>query len=237
MAYTLFTANRNYSSWSLRPWVLMKVLDIPFQDELVLFKEQNYDRFRQFSPNGQVPCLHDADQVIWDSLAIVEYLAERHKGVWPFDDKERAWARSAAAEMHGGFAALRNQCPMNVGVRAALHEIEAPLQRDIDRIGELFAEGLDKFGGPWLAGSSFSAVDAFFAPVAYRVRSFNLKIGLQGRCWVDYIIGHPAMQLWEAAALAEPHREIGHEEEMTATARITQDHRAPGLIQGLIPSG
>jgi len=226
MAYKLITANRNYSSWSLRPWVLMKALDIAFEDELVLFEAENYDNFRKFAPNGQVPCLYDDDRVIWDSLAIVEYLAERHEGVWPADEKARAWSRCAAAEMHGGFGALRNVCPMNVGVRARLHAVEQVLQRNVDRIGELFAEGIDSFGGPWLAGESFSAVDAFYAPVAYRVRTFDLDIGVKGRAWVDHIIAHPAMQDWEQQGLTETHREIGHEEEIAAVATVTEDFRA-----------
>ncbi|QTD57140.1 glutathione S-transferase family protein [Parasphingorhabdus cellanae] len=232
MSYTLITANRNYSSWSLRPWILMKALDIPFEDDIIYFEEDNYERFRAFAPNAQVPCLQhnglkDDDRTIWDSLAIVEYLAERHEGVWPEDEKARTWARCTAAEMHGGFAPLRNICPMNVGVRAKLHEIETPLQRNVDRIRELFAEGLDSFGGPWLAGGRFTAVDAFYAPVAYRVRSFDLDIGAKGRAWVDHIIAHPAMQFWEKEALAEPHREISHEEEIAAVATVTEDFRVP----------
>lgn len=226
MSYTLITANRNYSSWSLRPWVLMKAFGIPFDDQMVLFEAENYDNFRAFAPNGQVPCLKDGEAPIWDSLAIVEYLAERHQGIWPADQQARTWARCAAAEMHGGFGPLRNLCTMNVGVRAQLHAIETPLQRNIDRIGELFAEGLDRFGGPWLAGTEFSAVDAFYAPVAYRVRTFDLAIGAKGRAWVDHMIAHPAMAEWETIALAETHREIGHEEELAGSATITADYRA-----------
>ncbi|GAB5480488.1 MAG: glutathione S-transferase family protein [Parasphingorhabdus sp.] len=225
MSYTLITANRNYSSWSLRPWILMKALDIPFKDDIIYFEKDNYERFRTFAPNAQVPCLKDGDRTIWDSLAIMEYLAERHEDVWPGDEKARTWARCATAEMHGGFAPLRNICPMNVGVRARLHEIDAPLQRNVDRIGELFAEGLGSFGGPWLAGDSFSAVDAFYAPVAYRVRTYDLDIGAKGRAWVDHIISHPAMEAWETEALAETQREIQHEEEIAAVATVTEDFR------------
>ena len=226
MTYRLVTANRNYSSWSLRPWVLMKALDIPFEDEIVLFEAENYENFRKFAPNGQVPFLRDGDRAVWDSIAIMEYLAERHEGVWPSDEEARAWARCTAAEMHGGFGPLRNICPMNVGVRAKLKAVDVPLQRNIDRIGELFAEGLNRFGGPWLAGENFSAIDAFYAPVAYRVRTFDLDIGAKGREWVDRIIAHPAMQEWERQALAEPHREIGHEKEIAAVAMLTEDFRA-----------
>ncbi len=231
MTYTLITANRNYSSWSLRPWVLMMVLEIPFSDQIIYFEEENYERFREFAPNGQVPCLKDhrddgRTDTIWDSLAIAEYLAERHPGCWPDNGDARTWARCAAAEMHGGFAPLRNICPMNVGIRATLHKIETPLQRNIDRIAELFAQGLDSFGGPWLAGDRFTIVDAFYAPVAYRVRNFDLDIGATGRAWVDHILAHPAMQDWERQALAETDREIGHEAEIAAAATVTADFRA-----------
>lgn len=227
MAYTLFTANRNYSSWSLRPWLLMRGLGIAFDDRLVPFAgPDNSAEFRSFAPNGKVPCLHDGDIVVWDSLAIVEYLAERHPGVWPADTAARAWARSAAAEMHSGFPPLRNICPMSVGVRADLIAIPPALQADIERIGELFAQGLDRFGGPWLAGAEFSAVDAFFAPVAFRVRSFGLDIGDKGRAWVGRILSHPAMVDWEAAALAETWRDPAHEDEIAAVAAVTADYRA-----------
>ncbi|MEZ5709540.1 MAG: glutathione S-transferase family protein [Blastomonas sp.] len=226
MAYTLITANRNYSSWSLRPWVLMKALGIEFEDRLVVFAEDNFDHFRSFAPNAQVPCLIDGEDTIWDSLAIVEYLAERHAGVWPEDGSARAWARCAAAEMHSGFSALRNQCTMNVGVRARLHSIDAPLARDVARISELLAQGLARFGGPWLAGVQYTAVDAFFAPVAWRIRTYGLQVDPAVYDWVARIIAHPAMQQWEAEALAEPYREIGHEEELRASASIIEDFRA-----------
>lgn len=225
MTYTLITANRNYSSWSLRPWMLMKAFDIPFTDQIIYFEEDNFDRFREFAPNGQVPCLKDDGRTIWDSLAIMEYLAERHAGCWPEDEGARAWARCASAEMHGGFGPLRDLCTMNVGVRASLHKIEAPLQRNIGRIGELFAQGLNEFGGPWLVGKDFTIVDAMFAPVAYRVRTYGLDIGSAGQAWVDHIIAHPAMQDWERQALAEPQREIGHEEELQVAATVTADFR------------
>lgn len=226
MAYTLFTANRNYSSWSLRPWVLMRGLGIDFEDRLVPFGgPDNFDDFRQFAPNGKVPCLHHDGTVVWDSLAITEYLAERYEGVWPVDGDARAWARCAAAEMHSGFSHLRNICPMSVGVRAELFSIPSALQADIDRISEIFAQGLDRFGGPYLAGAAFSAVDAFFAPVAFRIRSFGLKLDDRPAGWVGRMLGHPAMIEWEAAALAETWRDPAHEDEIAAAAVITADYR------------
>ena len=226
MAYTLITANRNYSSWSLRPWVLMKALDLPFTDRIEPFLlPDNREAFRSFSPSGLVPVLVDGERRVWDSLGIVLYLAERHPGVWPADDEARAFAQSAAAEMHGGFSALRSRCTMNVGVRVALAGIDAELARDIARVRELFEEGLARFGGPWLAGAEFTALDAFFAPVAFRVRTYGLDMG-EGQAWVDRILAHPAMQQWEAEALAESWREQGHEAELAATGSLVADLRA-----------
>lgn len=227
MAYTLFTANRNYSSWSLRPWLLMRAAAIAFDDRLVPFTgPDNAAEFRVFAPNGKVPCLHHDGVVVWDSLAIIEYLAERHPGVWPDDPVARAWARCAAAEMHSGFSSLRNICPMSVGVRAQLHEVPPALQADIDRISALFDEGLDRFGGPWLAGAQFTAVDAFFAPVAFRVRSFGLVLSDSAKGWVGRMLGHSAMLEWEAAALDETWRDPAHEDEIAEVATITADYRA-----------
>jgi glutathione S-transferase len=225
VSYTLITANRNYSSWSLRPWVLMKALGIAFEDRLEPFtKPENYDAFRAFSPTGQVPCLIDGDRTIYDSMGITLYLADRHEGVWPKDEAARAWAQCAASEMHSGFSALRNDCTMNVGVRARAKPMSAALTANVARIRELWEDGLARFGGPYLAGADFSAVDAFFAPVAYRVRTYGLDVG-QGQQWVDHIIAHPAMQQWEAEALAESWREVSHEEELRACGEVTADYR------------
>jgi glutathione S-transferase len=224
--YTLITANRNYSSWSLRPWVLMKALGIAFCDRIEPFnRPSNYDEFRAFSPTGQVPVLLDGERTVWDSLGIVLYLAERHDGVWPTDPDTRAFAQSAVAEMHGGFAALRNDCTMNIGVRVEAKPASAALARDIARIRELFETALDRFGGPWLGGAAFSAFDAFYAPVAYRVRTYGLDVG-RGQAWVERIIAHPAMREWETAALAETWREASHEEELAAAGRIIADYRS-----------
>jgi len=226
MAYTLITANRNYSSWSLRPWVLMKALGIPFADRIEPFtKPVNYEDFRSFSPKGQVPLLIHGDRSIWDSLGIVLYLAERHAGVWAKDEAARAWAQSATAEMHSGFSTLRNDCTMNVGVRVKPKAMSAALNKDVARLGELWAQGLSEFGGPWLAGPDFTAVDAFFAPVAFRVRTYGLDVGDAGQAWVDGILDHPAMRQWEAEALAEDWREESHEAELSACGAIIADYR------------
>ncbi len=225
MSYTLITANRNYSSWSLRPWVLMKALDIPFIDRLEPFaKPDNYEDFRKFSPTGQVPLLIDGTQKLWDSLGITLYLADRHDGIWPQDAAARVFAQIAVAEMHGGFGALRNDCTMNVGVRVSPKPMSVGLQRNAARVREIFEEGLARFGGPFLAGERFTAVDAFYAPVAWRIRTYGLDVG-KGQAWVDHIIAQPAMQQWEAEALAETWREESHEAELAAAGIITADYR------------
>lgn len=225
MAYTLITANRNYSSWSLRPWLLMKALGIAFEDRLEPFtKPVNYDEFRDFSPTGQVPVLLEDGRTVHDSLGITLYLADRHETVWPQDADARAWAQCAAAEMHGGFTALRNDCTMNVGVRVRPKPMSAALRANVARVGELFEDGLTRFGGPWLAGSVFSAADAFFAPVAWRVRSYGLDVGA-GQAWVDHVIAHPAMRQWEAEALAESWREESHEADLRACGEVIADYR------------
>jgi glutathione S-transferase len=223
--YTLITANRNYSSWSLRPWVLMKALDVPFADRLEPFtKPVNYDEFRAFSPTGQVPVLIDGARTVWDSLGIVLYLAERHPGVWPADEAARAFAMSAVAEMHGGFSALRNDCTMNVGVRVKPRPMRPELVHDVARVREIFEQGLARFGGPWLAGPTFSALDAFFAPVAFRVLTYGLDVGA-GQAWVDRVIDHPAMRQWEEEALAESWREVSHEADLATCGEIVADYR------------
>lgn len=227
MSYTLITANRNYSSWSLRPWLLLKGLGIAFEDRLEPFTAtSNYDAFRAFSPTGQVPVLLHEGRTIYDSMGIALYLADRHEGVWPKEADARAWAQCAASEMHSGFSALRNDCTMNVGVRVKPRPMSEALKANIARIRELWEQGLARFGGPHLAGAEFSAVDAFYAPVAWRVRTYGLDVGA-GQVWVDHIIAHPAMQLWEAEALKEEWREVGHEEELRACGEVVADYR-PG---------
>ncbi|WP_104202012.1 glutathione S-transferase family protein [Billgrantia saliphila] len=224
--YRLHIANKNYSSWSLRPWVLMRQLEIPFEERLTPFEpESNWTAFRAFSPSGLVPCLEDGERAVWESLGIVEYLAERHAGVWPDDDGARAWARCASSEMHAGFAALRTICSMNCGVRVRLHRMPDALVRNLSRIDELWQQGLARFGGPFLAGESFSAVDAFFAPVAFRVQSFGLELGSPSMEYVSRLLALPAMQEWYEAALDEPWREAGHEAEIQENGTVLEDRR------------
>jgi|SRR5690606_2278427 len=225
--YELHIANKNYSSWSLRPWVLMRELGIAFEERLHVFEAgSNWDAFRRFAPNGKVPCLIDGDQAIWDSLAIVEYLAERHGDVWPRDARARAWARCAAAEMHSGFGVLRERCTMNCGIRVKLHDMPADLQRDIARVDELWTEGLRRFGGPYLAGERFGAVDAFFAPVAFRVQTYGLQLSQTASDYAARLLALPSMRSWYEAGLAEPWRETDHEAGVRVTGTVLEDLRA-----------
>ncbi|BES84481.1 glutathione S-transferase [Pectobacterium araliae] len=225
--YQLYIANKNYSSWSLRPWVLLKTLSIPFEEKLVIFSPgMAQPAFKAFSPTAKVPCLIDDETTVWDSLAITEYLAEQHPGIWPAHVKNRAWARCAAAEMHSGFTALRNTCAMSCGVRVKLNEISPALSSDITRIGELWQEGLTRFGGPFLAGKSFSAVDAFFAPVVFRIKTYQLPVSPEAAAYCNRVLALPAMQQWLQDALAETWREAAHEEDVTNAGEVVEDFRA-----------
>ncbi|MDF2176961.1 glutathione S-transferase family protein [Aliiglaciecola sp. CAU 1673] len=223
--YRLHIANKNYSSWSLRPWVLLKVQDIDFEESLHPFSADNRKLFRSFSPTGKVPCLQHEGRAIWDSLAIIEYLAERHQGVWPENIDARAWARSASAEMHSGFTALRNECPMNCALRISKKQLSQPLQSDLARLEELWQEGLTRFGGPYLAGPSFTAVDAFFAPVAIRIQTYGLPLSNSARAYAGRLLQLEAMGNWQAQALAEPWREESHEQESRQSGEVLQDLR------------
>jgi glutathione S-transferase len=227
--YTLYITNKNYSSWSLRPWVLMQAKEIAFTEELIPFPEHaRWETFRSFAPNGKVPCLHHNDLIVWDSLAIAEYLAEQHSGIWPTDPTARAWARSVTAEMHSGFNAIRQQCGMNCGLRIQLHQITPELQKDLVRLNEIWAEGLDRFGGPFLTGSEFTAVDAFFCPIAFRAQTYNLHLH---RPYIQQLLSLKSMQAWEAAALQETWRDPEHERENLAAGVVLLDARNEKLRQ------
>lgn len=220
---TLYIANKNYSSWSLRPWLLLRELGIPFTERLEWFDSV---AFTTFSPSGKVPCLVDGDITVWDSLAITEYLAEAHPRVWPAAKAARAFARCAAAEMHSGFFALREQCGMNCGIRVRLNAIDAALKRDLERLEALWNDGFARFGGPFLAGAEFSAADAFFAPVAFRIQTYAPPLGEAARAYAQRLLDLPAMREWYAASLAETSRHAGHEAEVAQWGTIADDFRA-----------
>lgn len=225
--YELVIANKNYSSWSMRPWVLMRQLGIPFTERKLSFHEDlPAGVFLRYTPSGRVPCLIDGDLKVWDSLAIMEYLAERHVGVWPAQPALRAWARCAAAEMHSGFGALRNECSMSVGIRARLNEVSQGVLADLARLQALWAEGLKLGGGPYLAGPRFTAVDAFFAPVASRVRTYGLPVNEVSQRYLNMLLDTPAVKEWIDAGVKETWRDEPHETEIQRMGTIVEDHRA-----------
>ena len=223
--YDLYIANKNYSSWSLRPWVLMHTLGIPFTEKLSPFGTGDVD-FKTFSPTGKVPCLVDGDITVWDTLSITEYLAERHSGVWATDGKARAWSRSVSAEMHSGFQALRNQYPMSVGLRVRPGVSDPVLSKDLARIDAIWQQGLEAFGGPFLAGETFTAADAFFCPVAFRFQTYRPALSSASQDYLERILALPAMREWEAAALTETWRDEEHENEAKAAGELLEDLRS-----------
>jgi glutathione S-transferase len=224
--YDLYIANKNYSSWSLRPWVLLREHRIPFTEHLLRFGDAAaWEQYRRLAPSGKVPCLIDGHTLVWDSLAIAEYLAERHAGIWPAESGARAWARCAAAEMHSGFGELRTRCSMTCGQRIRLAEFPDTLQRDLERLAALWGDGLARFGGPFLAGAAFTAVDAFFAPVAFRVASYGLDLTPQSAAYVSRLLALPAMQDWYRDALKETFRDASHEADIRNFGTVIEDLR------------
>lgn len=213
-ALTLYIGNKNYSSWSMRPWVLLRQAGIPFEEVKLRF--DSFDGDSQFkraigpvNPVAKVPVLADGDLVIWDSLAIAEYLAERFpdKALWPSEVAARARARSLCAEMHAGFSGLRNQCGMNIEAR--LPHIGALLLRDqpvvraeLARIVQMWAELLDRHGGPLLFGA-FSIADAYFAPVVMRIVTYGLPVPPAVADYVARVCALPGVKAWIDDALAE----------------------------------
>ena len=209
----LYIGNKNYSSWSLRPWVLMKQAGIAFDEVKLRLSFHDDSEFKKklaaISPAGRVPVLVDDGFAVWDTLAIAEYLAEKlpAKQLWPHDPKVRARARCLCAEMHSGFGALRNHFPMNI--EASLPEVGARLLReqpaaahDLDRIVQMWSAQLDESGGPFLFGA-FSIADAYFAPVCSRIRTYALPVPPPISAYVGRMFALPAMQAWVEDAKAE----------------------------------
>lgn len=221
----LFIGNKNYSSWSLRPWLLMRELGIPFEEQLVPFGTDAWKTVATLSPTGKVPCLVDGEIIVWDSLAISEYLAEGNPAVWPADREARAFARSIAAEMHSGFQALRSMCSMTCGLKVQLNEVSPAVARDWARIDAIWQEGLSRFGGPFLAGDRFTAADAFYAPVVFRARTYSPSLSAAANGYVATMLSLAGMTSWFEAALAEPWRDEPHEEEVRAAGIILEDLR------------
>jgi glutathione S-transferase len=205
----IVVGTRKWSSWSLRPWLALKHTGEPFKETLVELRraELSEEEIRKHSPSGLVPVLKDGEVVVWDSLAICEYLAERFPGakLWPSDRAARALGRSAAAEMHSGFASLRGECPMELDT-LKVAELSEATQKNVRRIVELWSELLTRFGGPFLVGE-WSIADAFYTPVATRFRSYGVHLsdyGDDGRCgeYAQRLLEAPEFIEWERDALA-----------------------------------
>jgi glutathione S-transferase len=204
--YTLYVGNRNYSSWSLRGWLAMMLSRAPFKEVMVALGATGIPNpaNRAFSPTARVPCLHDGATVVWDSLAISEYLAERHAGMWPADPGTRAWARSICAEMHSSLSALRNEMAMCIRERVDVRPWSDALQGDIARVTEIWTESRRRFApsGSHLCGE-FSLADAFYAPVAFRFRTYGVDPGGSAGDYLRAVLAHPLLRQWEDAALME----------------------------------
>lgn len=202
--YTLYIGNRNYSTWSLRGWLATRLSGAPFREVMVPLSGVHNPDNRRFSPTARVPALHDGDVVVWDSLAIAEYLAERHDGMWPDDAKARAHARSICAEMHSGFSHLRNDMTMCIRERVDVRPWSAGLVADIARVAELWSDARDRFGrgGPFLMGA-FTLADVFYAPVSFRFRTYGVTLEGAAADYLAALSAHPFLQEWEKAARAE----------------------------------
>ncbi len=210
----LVIGNKNYSSWSMRPWLLMHEFGIAFEERLVRFDGFDADSaFKKtlfaLTPTGRVPVLVDDGFVVWDTLAIAEYLAERHPALalWPRDLRQRARARSLCAEMHSGFGALRQHCPVNIeaslpDVGAMLMAREPAVRQDVARVDALWSDQLRASGGPFMFGV-YSIADAFYAPVATRLRTYGIALSEPAAGYVQRIFATRSMQRWVADALAE----------------------------------
>jgi glutathione S-transferase len=194
----LVIGNKNYSSWSLRPWLAMKMLGIAFDEKRILLdRPDTKAEMLKHSPAGKVPCLVDGSLAVWDSLAILEYLAERHPRLWPAERAERARARSLAAEMHSGFANLRNHMGLNVRKRYPGRGRTPEVLEELKRIDAIWSEAK----GPFLFGE-FGAVDAMYAPVVLRFRTYEVRVS--NRAYADAVLALPPMREWIEAAEREP---------------------------------
>jgi len=209
MALKLVIGNKNYSSWSMRPWLALRANQIAFEEVFIpLYTDDKADKDRilSFSRAGKVPALIDGDVTIWDSLAIIEYLAERfpEARLWPEDATQRARARSISAEMHSGFMALRNECGMNLHRPVGAVTLSVDAQANVARIQEIWIECRQRYGeaGPFLFGK-FGAADAMFAPVVHRFRTYAIAVAPQVQAYMDTMLELPAFAEWTRAGLAE----------------------------------
>ena len=200
----LYLGNRNYSSWSLRAWLAAKLSGSAFEVRMLPLSGTYNPEWRRYSPTARVPALHDEETVVWDSLAIAEYLAERHPGMWPADRRARAWARSVAAEMHSGMRALRDEMTMSIRARLDVRPWSDDLAADVDRVTEIWNEGrrVHGGGGEFLCGA-FSLADAFYAPVAFRFQTYGVVPEGAAGGYLAALLAHPWLAEWQREALAE----------------------------------
>jgi glutathione S-transferase len=209
MAPKLIIGNKNYSSWSFRPWILMRQAGIPFEEELyALYEPGSREKIMQYSPTGTVPCLVDGDVTVWESLAILDYLADKfpEKKLWPADLKARGFARAISSEMHAGFGPLRQYCSMNMRRdRNKPRELTPEVKANVERIDAIWSECRSRFGagGPFLFGA-FSNADAMYAPVVSRFASYSIGVSPAARSYMDAVMALPAWKEWEDAARVEP---------------------------------
>lgn len=210
MALKLVIGNKNYSSWSMRPWLALRANDIAFDEVFIPLYAGEADKRRilDFTHSGKVPALIDGDVTVWDSLSIIEYVAERfpEARLWPEDRASRAHARSISAEMHSGFMALRNECGMNLHRPIRAVALSADARANVARIQEIWTECGERYGklGPFLFGK-FGAADAMFAPVVHRLRTYAIAVEPPAQAYMETMTALPAFQEWTRAGLAETH--------------------------------
>lgn len=203
--FKLYVGNKNYSSWSLRGWLAAKLSGEPFEEIAVPLTGVTPNPANlAFSPSGLVPCLHEGDVLVWDSLAIANHLAERHPDMWPADTRARAWARSISAEMHAGFGALRSEMTMCIRERVDVRPWSPKLAADIERVTRIWDESRRRFGagGAFLCGR-YSLADCFYGPVAFRFQTYGVRPGGATGAYLDALLAHPDMREWERAGVAE----------------------------------
>lgn len=213
MSYTLFIGNKAYSSWSLRGWLLLEAFGLPFETRMAPMYSEQFETLRaEMAPGRTVPTLSHRDgaetRVVWDSLAIAEYLAERHPeaGHWPQDAGARAWARCLAAEMHSSYQALRSNMPMNMKAQYPGRGRGAGVEADIARLDTLWSESRRRYGdgGAYLFGARFTALDAFYAPVASRFHTYGVALSDPAQDYAEALLSQSDVAVWRAAALCEP---------------------------------
>lgn len=206
MTYQLILGDRAYSSWSLRGWLLFEKFNLPFKQRFVGFESKNTEeQLAEFSPARTVPTIVTPDgAVVWDSLSIAEELASRHPdaGIWPADPALRALARNLACEMHSGYGALRNDCPMNLRCAYTSFAPSDAVLADVARIQQVWTHALEKSGGPWLCGA-YSAADVFFAPVAARLAGYGLAVSGVAKTYLDMQLSDLAFRRWRAMGLVK----------------------------------